>query len=282
LFNATGEADGAGFAEARLIKLGWSAPASLQRLPRRSGSEIIFPHGRAAAALALARTLPVRARLVDCHSACGSLQLVVGADLAALRPTTQSALARSDGPVAAPSPASGPAAHSDPAPASRFQALHADVRAPLRLFDATGEARGAGLTRVRLAQLGWSVAGPRQHLPRRWTSELIFPHARAGVALALARTLPVRTRLVECRSACQSLQLVVGADLTSWRPAAGKALALGSDPAAAPRVLTRAERLFGVSRQASGAGPRLIRLGWSATLRQPAHSTEIPMRFGGI
>ncbi|HEV2365700.1 MAG TPA: LytR C-terminal domain-containing protein [Caulobacteraceae bacterium] len=81
MVDASGRAD-AERVRVRLARLGWSAPAVAHNAPARPHTEIRFPAPDAAAARALARTLPGPVELAACDRTCAGVELWIGADSA--------------------------------------------------------------------------------------------------------------------------------------------------------------------------------------------------------
>jgi hypothetical protein len=81
LVNASGRPGGAEPLRIQLANLGWSAPRDqVTSAPAQARTTIRYPGPDAAAALALARTLPLHAQLVACDDNCVNIQLVLGRD----------------------------------------------------------------------------------------------------------------------------------------------------------------------------------------------------------
>jgi tetratricopeptide (TPR) repeat protein len=85
---------------------------------------------------------------------------------------------------------------------------------PLAVINASGRAGATEPLRIELARLGWtapkSAAGEAQSQTQ---TTIRYPASKLIAARALARTLPVRARLVACGDACEGLQLIVGTDI---------------------------------------------------------------------
>jgi hypothetical protein len=88
----------------------------------------------------------------------------------------------------------------------------------LTLVNASGQALGAERVRAVLAHHGWSrptLLAYRHYQVSRTT--IRYAPEAAGVARALARTLPGHATLVACSHACVGIRLVIGADYMTWR-----------------------------------------------------------------
>jgi hypothetical protein len=74
-------------------------------------------------------------------------------------------------------------------------------------------------TKGRLASAGWTVRGRTVATGRPVKRSVItYPEGKARLALALARTLPFKTRLTACRHQCVAVTLALGADADRfWR-----------------------------------------------------------------
>ncbi len=87
----------------------------------------------------------------------------------------------------------------------------------LLVINASGQAGGADSMRMNLAQLGWSAPKSAiRNAPRADQTTIRYPAEFVIEAQALARTLPLPARLVECLD-CRGLSLVVGADARQGR-----------------------------------------------------------------
>jgi len=82
---------------------------------------------------------------------------------------------------------------------------------PVRLLNATGEARGADPIQVRLADKGWRVVAAKTTAAVTPTSRLQYPPTAQRAATGLARTLSFPVQLNPCAT-CTRMELVIGTD----------------------------------------------------------------------
>ncbi len=85
---------------------------------------------------------------------------------------------------------------------------------PVRLLNATGEARGADPIQARLAGKGWRVVAAKTTAAVTSTSQLQYPPTAQRAATGLARTLSFPVRLNPCAT-CTRMELVIGTDAIS-------------------------------------------------------------------
>ena len=99
---------------------------------------------------------------------------------------------------------------------------------PLAIVNASGSLSAVQIVRRNLAARGWSLSrsGTMTVLSQPYTT-LTYPQVSHGAALGLARTLPIKTRLVVNACNCGGLALTLGSNFKGWN-AGGRRLAQGS------------------------------------------------------
>lgn len=113
--------------------------------------------------------------------------------------------------LASPTPTPRPS--SSPASVARVH-----VRpAALVLLDRSGQSQRAKRFGEELRRLGWSAGRVIPLNGFAPVTTIRAPAWRAGAARALARSLPMRARLVFCSGDCSSIQLLLGQDVRRWR-----------------------------------------------------------------
>lgn len=114
-------------------------------------------------------------------------------------------------------PTSLPAAGSEPA---RVPSPALQSRRPLRIVNATGQPDKTDPVYRGLSSLGWIVSKTRPTAPAglKFTT-VVYPIAGTTVARTLARTLPFPVHLQPDPCNCHGMQLFIGIDYLSWKPA---------------------------------------------------------------
>jgi hypothetical protein len=91
---------------------------------------------------------------------------------------------------------------------------------PLRIVNASGRDSATDPIRHGLSSLGWSISRLRPVFGGSLkVTTIVYPAGNASVARSLARTLPFRVQLKADPCGCHGVQLVVGSDFLSWKPA---------------------------------------------------------------
>ena len=99
------------------------------------------------------------------------------------------------------------------------QRAHGLTGHPLAVVNATGRSDMAEPVRRRLVQLGWSAPHwAATEIPNQQYTTIRYAEPDAGVAHALARTLPFPVHLATCADHCKGIVLTVGTNYLGWKP----------------------------------------------------------------
>ena len=87
---------------------------------------------------------------------------------------------------------------------------------PIRFFNASGKAGGAGTVLRRLTTLGWTMRPSEGRVQP--ATVLYYSAQNIAAAKALQRTLPFPVRLMADKAGNSGMRLMIGRDYLSWKP----------------------------------------------------------------